>query len=113
MSDATLQNESAALQELIARLDPDSRTFFAEAALGRDAIEFIDTDLGRYMLGCAQQEYAEAMVKLKTVAWWRRRKIIELQNKAWRAECFMVWLRDLVIKGKAAELALQEGEAGQ
>jgi hypothetical protein len=62
------------------------------------------------MIGCAQQEYAEAMVKLKTVAWWRRRKIVELQNKAWRAECFMVWLRDLVIKGKAAELALEEGE---
>jgi hypothetical protein len=49
-------------------------------------------------------------VKLKTVAWWRRRKIVELQNKAWRAESFMVWLRDLIIKGKAAELALEEGE---
>jgi hypothetical protein len=113
MSDTSLQDESAALQELIERLDPDSRTFFAEAALGRDAREFVESDLGRYMIGCAQQEYAEAMVKLKTVAWWRRRKIVELQNKAWRAECFMVWLRDLVIKGKAAELALEEGEEGQ
>lgn len=103
-------SESAALQELIEKLDPESRTFFSEAALGRDAREFIDSNIGRYMLGCAQQEYADAMIKLKTVAWWRRRRIIELQNKAWRAEALLTWLRDLVIKGKAAELALEEGE---
>lgn len=105
-----VQSESAALQELIDRLDPDSRTFFTEAALGRDAVEFIESDLGRYIVGCAQQEYAEAMLKLKTVSWWRRRKIVELQNQAWRAENMLSWLRDLIIKGKAAELALEEGE---
>ena len=103
-------SESAALQELIERLDPESRTFFAEAALGRDAREFIESNVGRYLVGCAQQEYADAMAKLKRVAWWRRNRIIELQNQAWRAENFMVWLRDLVIKGKAAELALEDGE---
>ena len=102
------QSESAALQELIAQLDPESRTFFAEAALGRDAREFFDTDLGRYMVGCAQQEYAAAMAKLKTVAWWRRKRIVQLQNEAWRAEQFMVWLRDLIMQGKAAEIALEE-----
>lgn len=107
------QSESAALQELIAKLDPESRTFFAEAALGRDAREFMDTDLGRYMVGCAQQDYAAAMAKLKTVAWWRRRKIVELQNEARWAESFMVYLRDLIIKGKAAELALEEREEEQ
>jgi hypothetical protein len=103
-------SEAAALQELINQLDPESRTLFAEAALGRDAREFFDTDLGRYMVGCAQQEYAAAMAKLKTVAWWRRRRIVQLQNEAWRAEQFMVWLRDLIIKGTGAEMALEEQE---
>jgi hypothetical protein len=107
------QSESAALQELIAKLDPESRTFFVEAALGRDAREFFDTDLGRYLVGCAQQEYALAVTKLKTVPWWRRRRILQLQNEAWRAENFMVWLRDLIIKGKAAELALEDREEEQ
>lgn len=107
------QSESAAFQELIDKLDPESRTFFVEAALGRDAREFMDSDLGRYMVGCAQQEYAIAMTKLKTVAWWRRRKILQLQNEAWRAESFMVWLRDLIIRGKAAELALEDREEEQ
>lgn len=107
------QSESAAFQELIDKLDPESRTFFTEAALGRDATEFCESTIGRYLIGCAQQEYALAMSKLKTVAWWRRKKIIQLQNEAWRAESFTVWLRDLLIKGKAAELALEEREEEQ
>lgn len=105
-----LQSESAALQELIDKLDPESRTFFAEAALGRDAVEFFHSQIGQYLVGCAQQEYALAMGKLKRVGWWRWRRIMQLQNEAWRAEQFMVWLRDLIIKGKAAELALEERE---
>lgn len=104
------QSESAALQELIAKLDPESRTFFAEAAIGRDAREFFSSTVGQYMVGAAQQEYAIAMAGLKRVPWWNRRKLVQLQNEAWRAEQFMVWLRDLIIKGKAAELALEEQE---
>jgi hypothetical protein len=103
-------DESAALQELIAKLDPESRTFFSEAALGRDAAEFINSRVGDYLTGCFQQEYASAMLKLETVHWWRRRRIQQLQNEAWRARQALVWLRDLIIKGKAAELALEEGE---
>jgi hypothetical protein len=49
-------NESAALQELIAKLDPESRTFFSEAALGRDAAEFINSRVGDYLTGCFQQD---------------------------------------------------------
>lgn len=103
-------NEHQELQELIAELDPESRTLFSEAALGRDAIEFLRSDVGRYMVGCAQQEYAIASVKLKTVAWWRKRRIQQLQNEIWRAEQFMVWLRDLVIRGIASERVLEDRE---
>ena len=103
-----LVNEAEEFQKLIAALDPESRTMFAEAALGRDAQEFFASDIGRYLVGCAQQEYSAAMAKLKRVAWWRRRRIRQLQNEAWRAEQFMVWLRDLIVQGKAAESALEQ-----
>lgn len=103
-------DERQELQDLLTSLDPESRTFFIEATIGREANEFFSSDIGRYMVGCAQQEYAEASAKLKVCAWYRRRRIIELQNKIWRAEKFMVWLRDLIIRGKASELALQERE---
>ena len=98
------------LQEILANLDPEQRVAFAEVALGKDAEEFFQSELGRYLIGCAQQEYSEASAKLKTVAWWRPHKITELQNQMWRAEQFMVWLRDLIIKGRAADMTLREEE---
>ena len=104
------QSESAALQELISRLDPESHTLFSEAALGRDAREFVESNVGRYMVGCAQQDYAEAMAKLKKTSPWRRNRMQQLQNEARVAEMFAVYLRDLVIKGKAAEMALEDRE---
>lgn len=103
-------NEREELQNMLDELDPESRTLFVEATLGREAIEFFRSDIGRYMVGCAQQEYALASAKLKKVAWWRKRRIQELQNEIWRAEQFMVWLRDLIIRGKASEMSLEERE---
>ena len=103
-------NERQELQDMIAALDPESHTMFAEAAMGRDAREFFNSELGRYLVGCAQQEYAEAAAKLKVCAWYRKRRIVELQNQMWRAENFMVWLRDLIIRGKASELTLEDRE---
>lgn len=103
-------NEREELQNMLDELDPESRTLFVEAALGREAVDFFRSDIGRYMVGCAQQEYAVASAKLKKVAWWRKRRIQELQNEIWRAEQFMVWLRDLIIRGKASEMSLEERE---
>jgi hypothetical protein len=76
--------------------------FIADAILGRDAEEFIQSDIGKYIIGCAEQEAQEAMNDLKHVYPWRRRKITELQNKIWRAESIQGWLAELVINGKQA-----------
>lgn len=103
-------NERQELQDMLDELDPESRTLFIEADFGSEATEFFRSNLGRYMVGCAQQEYAIASAKLKKVAWWRKRKIQELQNELWRSEQFMVWLRDLIIRGKASEMSLKERE---
>jgi len=103
-------NERQELQDMISALDPESRTLFVEASIGREAKEFFHSDIGRYLVGCAQIEYAEAAAKLKKTAWYRKNRIIELQNQMWRAENFMVWLRDLIIRGKASELSLEERE---
>lgn len=110
--DQEIANEAQALQELLTTLDPEARTLYAESILGRDAAEFLGTELGQYMVGCARQEYQDAVEKLKTVGWWRRRRIMDLQNQAWRAESFLGWMRDLVIRGKAAEVALDDKEGG-
>ncbi len=82
---------------------------FAEAMLGRDAEEFIQSDIGQYLIGCADQEAQDAVDQLKRVLPWRRRKITELQNRVWRAEMFQSWLAEIVIKGKQATQQI-EGE---
>lgn len=86
-------------------------TLIAEAMLGQDAAEFMRTDLGRYLLGRAEQEAHEAADKLKRVSPWRRRRIAELQAEIWRAESFRDWLLELVRLGESAEHALEQNGA--
>lgn len=81
---------------------------YAEAILGRDAEEFAQSDIGRYVFGCAEQEAQEALSQLKNVYPWRRRKITELQNKIWRAESVQTWLSELIIKGRQAQQQLED-----
>jgi hypothetical protein len=82
----------------------------AEAVLGRDAEEFLNTELGRYMLGRCEQEIQEAQDQLSRVSSWRRRRIQELQNRVWRAKSVKEWLAELISNGKSAEAALEETE---
>ena len=85
-----------------------SEELYAEAVLGQDAEEFIQSEIGRYIIGCAEQEAQEAILQLKTVYPWRRRKITELQNRIYRAESIQSWLGELVIIGKQALQQLDE-----
>lgn len=104
------RNEAQDIADQIAALGPTERTMFAEAAMGRDTQAFLKTEIGRYLIGCAKQEADDAMHDLKSVSPWRRRKIVELQNKIWRAESFRGWLADLILQGKAAEHSMDERE---
>ena len=96
------------LQEMLARLDPTTRTLVAEVDLGGECAEFLDSQVGRYLVGCAQQEILAANEALASVSPWRRRRIQELQNRRWRAESLLIWLRDLLLSGKAAVGVLSE-----
>ena len=83
---------------------------WAEAALGKDAEEFLASDLGRYIIGRMDQEIADAQDKLSTVSPWRRNRIRQLQNEIWRARSVRDWLVDLVTAGQQAEAILGETE---
>jgi hypothetical protein len=82
----------------------------AEAMLGQDAQEFVVSEVGRYLLGRAEQEAYEASDKLKRVSPWRRRRITELQNEIWRAESVKAWIVEIIQAGQAAEHALEQKE---
>lgn len=98
------------LQELIADLSPESHTLFAEAVLGRDAVDFFTSELGRCMVGFAKQDLDEALQKLRKTSPWRWRRIQQLQNEVELAERFLLYVRDLIIRGIGAEKTLAERE---
>lgn len=85
-----------------------NETLLAEAMLGQDAQDFLNSDIGRYLVGMAEQEEQEAIDLLSRVSPWRRRRIAELQNQIWRARTVKGWLVAMVTAGKAAEHALED-----
>ena len=102
------QTEREALQELLNAFDPESRSLWAEAKLGIDAQDFFASELGRYMVGCAKQDLEDAHRKLASTLPFRWRRIQALQNEIKVANMFLLYMRDLIIRGKAAERTLED-----
>ena len=96
------------IQAHIESLNPEARVLFAEAVLGKDAVDFMATELGRYVVGCAQEEIKDAYTSLKKTSPWRIFRIQELQNEIWRAEKLLAWLQDLIVSGKRATQILDQ-----
>ena len=100
-------------QELLDRLDPQTRTLVAEVDLGLQAREFANSDLGRHLVGCLHQEMALAQSALNETQFWMFWKIQRLQNQIWRSKFMLGWLRDLILSGKSADGVLKENEHGE
>lgn len=82
--------------------DLSTQALVAEAMLGRDAEQFLKTDLGRFMLERAMEEERDALEALASVWPWRRRRIQDLQAKLWRARSFQNWMGELISAGRQA-----------
>lgn len=88
--------------------DLSQQAMYAEAILGKDAEEFLNTDLGRFMLARAEEEERDALEELATVWSWRRRRIQQLQSQLWRARSFRAWLTEIITAGRQAVEQLEE-----
>jgi hypothetical protein len=84
----------------------DVETRWAEAVLGKQVEEFVASDIGKVLLGMAEQEKQLALKALATVHPWRRRKIRDLQSRIAWAESFEGWLLDLIHTGRIATKTL-------
>jgi hypothetical protein len=83
----------------------------AQMMLGKDAEEFLASEVGRYLIGRARQESMLALRELRTVWPWRRRRIQMLQNRVAWGEAFEGWVRELVVSGRAAEATFDQMQA--
>ena len=83
-------------------LTEEEQALFSEAILGKDAVEFMNSDLGRVLRGYAAQNIEEAKEALLKVPVWRKRKIQQLQFKAAVANQFFGFIREAVVRGEMA-----------
>lgn len=80
----------------------------AEAELGEQAEAFMESDLGRYFVGCCDQEIESAQERLKVADPENARVIRQLQNDIWRAESAKRWFAELIAAGKTAIEVLRD-----
>ena len=83
-------------------MEGEQDELIAQALIGREAEDFLESDLGRTMLGIAEQEKSIAQEKLKSINPREVYKIETLQNEIWRAESFRGWIEQLVSEGQQA-----------
>jgi len=93
----------------VTTLDPDDPVV-RTATFGRQVEDFLGSDIGKYLVGRAEQEADEAMEKLKCVAPWRRTRIRDLQAQIWRAESFQRWLGNAIVEGQQALGMLEDND---
>ena len=85
----------------------------AEALLGEEAEKFLVSDLGRCLIGMAQQDVKEAEQGLKLVDPEDKKTIVALQNKAWLGGNFESYIHELISKGRiATALYAQQKQEG-
>jgi phage tail tape-measure protein len=78
------------------------------AILGKRVEDFIESDIGLYLIDRADNKLSDALNQLKTVAPWRTRRIRELQNEIWVASSFKIWLQEALSEGIAALNIIEE-----
>lgn len=97
--------------DILDSMDDTTRTLFTEARLGWDAIEFLNSDLGRLLAGRAEMQIQEAKEALLEVDINSPKEILQLQNKAAIASQFVQWIAEAITNGDASLAALEEMDA--
>ena len=94
-------------------LNEEERSLFAEADLGEQAINFLDSELGRFMRGMAIQDRSEALESLARPEAdpdtdEGRNVIRQSRFKAAVANQFLDYLQSAVNSGEAAYQSLKQ-----
>lgn len=94
--------EIDAIADALAVDMPDNRLLLAESMLGEDAMEFMTSDLGKYLLGRVNQDRAEAYLALGKCPEWRFWKRLELRRTIDMTEHLMTYFREIILSGRSA-----------
>src|SRR3974390_1371899 len=82
------------------------------AVLGKRLEDFLQTDIGQFIMDRCQDDIDEMVEKLKKVSPWRRGAIVRLQAQISAMESFQNWICAAVIDGIRSAEALEDDENG-
>jgi len=71
-------------------------------ALGLEAEQFRSSNLGKYLLGCAERDATKAMSALATIDPDNKTEIMKLQSNIARLHDFNNWLDEVITGGNMA-----------
>ena len=94
--------EIDAIADALATDMPDGRLLLAESMLGEDAMEFLTSDLGKYLIGRCNQDRAQAYLDLAKVPEYRIWKRLELRKTIQMTEHLMTYFREIILSGRSA-----------
>ncbi len=91
-------------------VNEQEREFFAEAILGEEVKQFLTSSTGRYLHGCAKQEYdrcRDEMFDIDPYTPEGKREYLKLKADAAAAAHFLAWCVDAVTRGGQAAVMLE------
>ena len=97
-------------------INEQEQQFFAEAVIGLKAREFLTSEIGQFLHGCAKAEYAECrdkMFDLDPYTAKGKQKYLKLKADAWAASHFMTWCVEAMNRGDEAEVMLNDMREGE
>lgn len=90
--------------------------YFAQAVVGLEIREFLNTSVGRYLHGCAKAEYdknRDKMFDLDPYTPKGKREWEKLKADAWAASHFMQWCVEAMHRGDEAETLMNKMHDGE
>ena len=88
----------------------ESEILLDVAVLGEQVRQFLNSDIGKYLLQHARGEEEDAIRKLVDINYRDADGILSLQNKIWRAKSVRSWLDEAVTAGLKAQTILEDRE---
>lgn len=83
----------------------------AEAELGEAARSFLESELGKCLIGMARQDSLEALDQLRRIDPSKTQEIRELQNRADLGDRFEAYIKELIHRGnQALEIFIHESK---
>lgn len=98
-------------------INETERQYFAEAVVGEEVRQFLQSSVGRLLHGRAKAEYDECRDKMFSLVDpytpEGKREYLRLKAEAWAASKFMQWCAEAVLQGNEAEVMLNNSRDGE